>query len=59
MACPISLPLPPIKKHPRLFLVLLPDLVTITANTLALRAAALLAVNAESGGLLKLALPHT
>ncbi|MBW3127107.1 hypothetical protein [Hymenobacter profundi] len=47
------------KKHPRLFLGLLAGLVAITANTLVLKAAPLLPVNAESGGLLKLALLHT
>jgi hypothetical protein len=47
------------KKHLRLFLGLLAGLVAITANTLVLKAAPLLAVNAESGGLLKLVLLHT
>ena len=47
------------KKHPRLYLGLLAGLVAITANTLVLKAAPLLALNAESGGLLKLVLLHT
>ncbi|GAC1602976.1 MAG: hypothetical protein NVS3B25_31420 [Hymenobacter sp.] len=38
---------------------LLAGLVAITANTLVLKAAPLLAVNAESGGLLKFVLLHT
>ena len=59
IAFPISSPLPPTKKHPRLYLGLLAGLVAITANTLVLKAAPLLAVNAESGGLLKLVLLHT
>jgi len=47
------------KKHPRLYLGLLAGVVAITANTLVLKAAPLMAVNAESGGLLKLGLLHT
>lgn len=47
------------KKHPRLYLGLLAGVVAITANTLVLKAAPLMAVNAESGGLLKLVLLHT
>lgn len=47
------------KKHPRLYLGLLAGVVAITANTLGLKAAPLMAVNAESGGLLKLVLLHT
>ena len=46
------------KKHPRLYYGLLAGLVAITVNTMVLKAAPLLSVNAESGGLLKLALLH-
>ncbi len=47
------------KKHSSLFKGLVAGFIAITANTLFLKAAPLLNVAAESGGLLKLVVLHT